>query len=139
MNGWVKGVIEYYLTLDVLSVPVQDTGMIFFSLSSPAALPSCMLSPGHFTPSVAQNAGAAAAALCAHIPLQASLILRLSLAPCCSSSPCIYIESLCCLFPIPRLLSQQASRMPLSYLSKPVHTHFVTDFSLYFFSWFFNN
>ena len=30
MNGWVKGIIEYYLTLDVLGVPVLDTGIIFF-------------------------------------------------------------------------------------------------------------
>ena len=66
------GVIEYYLTLDVLGVPALDAGTIFFSLSlSSSSLATVRAFSWTLGPHAAQNAGAAAA-LCDLIPSQSS-------------------------------------------------------------------
>ena len=140
VKKWMVGVIEYYLTLDVLGVPALDAGTIFFPLPlSSSSLAIVRAFSWTLAPHAAQNAGAAAA-FCALIPSQSSSSAS-GLACCVSLLRFLVLHlhsvSLCCLFPIPRLYNLNRPQKDSVSLRKPTSSLCywlispVTFFSLY--------
>jgi len=119
MNGWVKGIIEYYLTLDVLGVPVLDTGLIFFFSFLQQPCPPAWFLLDTRLPVSHRTQGllllSAPASLCRLLPQPqaqlGTLLLFLVLH--------LQRVSMCCLFLIPRLYNLNRPQKDPVYLSKP--------------------